>query len=150
MDLRFCAATATLVMQVACGASAISQDLTLSGARTAHVTTANVAGGCSLPPNQGQAFGTQLAGSIGSDEFDLYVEVRTWQGAIDYGPTVQDAYQQKFPTVTVKIGGTTYTSLYGTGTVSPARTTGRLSMDLTEGGNPDGRVLHVAGSWRCS
>lgn len=114
------------------------------------ITAATVAGPCSLPPNQGQGFSTQLLGNVGSDEFNLYAEVRTWQGQIDYGPTVQDAYKQMFPTVTMKIGGTTYTSLYGTGTVSPAATTGRLNMNLTEGGKPDGRALHIAGRWRCA
>ena len=47
-----------------------SKNLTLSGARTAHVTSASLAGQCSLPPNQGQGFGTPLVGSVGSDEFD--------------------------------------------------------------------------------
>ena len=89
-------------------------------------------------------------GSVGSDEFDLYIEVRTWLGQIDYGPTVEDAYKVKFPTVTVKVGGTTYTSRYGSGTVSPAATKGQLNMDLTEDGKPDGRLLHVVGSWRCA
>ena len=148
--LRFSAVFVALVLQVDCGSSPLSQDLTLSGARSGHVTSATIAGQCSPPANPGQVFATQLVGSVGSDEFDLYIEVRTWQGQIDYGPTVEDAYKVTFPTVTVKVGGTTYTSRYGSGTLSPAATTGQLNMDLTEDGKPDGRVLHVAGSWRCA
>lgn len=151
--LRFGAVNAALILlilQVACGRNALPQDLTISGTRSAHVTSATLAGQCSPPSNQGQGFATQLVGSVGSDEFDLYIEVRTWQGQIDYGPTVEDAYGAKFPTVTVKVGVTTYTSRYGSGSVSPAQTTGRLDMDLTEDSKPDGRALHIAGSWRCA
>lgn len=148
--IRFGAVVVALLLQVACGASALPQDLTLSGARSAHVTSATLAGQCSPPSNQGQGFATQLVGIAGSDDFSLYIEVRSWQGQIVYGPTVEDAYKARFPTVTVKVGGTTYTSRYGSGTVSPAATTGRLNMDLTADGKPEGRVLHIAGSWRCA
>ena len=122
--LRFFAVFVALVLQVSCGTGTgeLTQDLTLSGARSAHVTSATLAGQCSPPSNQGQAFATQLVGSVGSDEFDLYIEVRSWQGQVDYGPTVEDAYHEKFPTVTVKVGRTSFSSRYGSGVVSPGAT----------------------------
>lgn len=124
----------------ACGdSSALAQDLQVSGARTAHVTSASPSGECQV---QGGTYQAQLV----SGDLSFTIELRNWRGPGTYPATYSDRYGAHFSALTMRSDGDSYAASGGTVTVAADQASGTLATDLDA---PGGTKLKVSGRWRC-